>query len=234
MKKQAPIRNFHLLGVYPESVKSYFDYSLIHKAREKKLIDFHFHPLKKFSKDKFKRVDERPFGGGPGMLIRPDVVTDAMEHIKKEHTIDHSVYLSARGQLLDQKKIQTLFEKHQNFLFLCGRYEGVDQRAIEMNIDEEICIGNYVLSCGEVAALVVIDALVRLIPGVMGNDQTNDKESFQKGLLEYPQYTRPFDFRKTKAPKILLSGHHQKISDWQEEKALETTQKMRPDLLKKK
>ncbi len=217
---------FDVLTLFPEMFQV-LNESIIGRAKEKKLININLINIRDFSKDKHRKVDDTPYGGGAGMVLMPDIVYDAYKYIKADNA--KVIYMSPQGKKLDQKKIEQL-SKEQHLILLCGHYEGIDQRVIDEIVDEEISIGDYVLTGGELPAMVLIDSVSRYIEGVLKEDSTKE-ESFSQGLLEYPQYTRPEIFRKQKVPDILLSGHHQNIVKWRRKKSLETTLNKRPDLL---
>lgn len=223
-----------IITIFPKMFKGPFDESIIKRAVEKKLIKINVHDLRKWTKDKRKTVDDRPFGGGTGMIMRVDIIDRAisnlkfqMSNIKKTKTI----LLDPAGKLFNQKMAQKL-SKFNHLIFICGHYEGVDQRVADHLVDEEISIGDYILTGGELPAMVVIDTIVRLIPGVLEKKEATTLESFSNSQLEFPQYTRPANFKGWKVPEILLSGDHKKIDKWRKKKALEKTKKYRPDLLK--
>ena len=219
---------FDILTLFPEMFEG-IKQSIIGKAIEKDLIEVNLINIRDFSKDKHKKVDDTPYGGGAGMVIRPDVVYDAYNSIKSNNA--KVIYLSPKGKTLNQEKVKELAnEKH--IIFLCGHYEGIDQRVLDEIVDEEISIGDYVLTGGEIPAMVLIDSVSRYIDGVITKESV-EEESFSNGLLEYPQYTRPEIFLDKKVPEILLSGHHENIRKWREEQSLEITRHNRPDLLKK-
>ena len=203
--------------------------SILGRAEEKNLIQINLINIRDFSKDKHKKVDDTPYGGGAGMVMRADVVYDAYKSVQNENA--KVIYLTPQGKKLDQKKVEEL-SKEKHLILLCGHYEGIDQRVIDKIVDEEISIGDYVLTGGELPAMVLIDSVSRYVEGVLSESSTNE-ESFSQGLLEYPQYTRPETFEGVKVPEILLSGHHENIKKWREEKSLENTKLKRPDLLKK-
>ncbi len=216
-----------VLTLFPEMF-NVLNNSIIGKAIEKKIIDINLINIRDFSKDKHKKVDDTPYGGGAGMVIRPDVVYDAYKSIKNEDA--KCIYLTPQGKVLDQKKVEEL-SKEKHLVLLCGHYEGIDQRVLDEIVDEEISIGDYVLTGGEIPAMVVIDTVSRYIEGVIKKESVNE-ESFSNGLLEYPQYTRPEIFLEKKVPEILISGHHENINKWRQEQSLKTTKLKRPDLLK--
>ena len=220
---------FDILTLFPEMFKA-LDESIIGKAKEKKLIEINLINIRDFSKDKHKKVDDTPYGGGAGMVMMPDVVYDAYSSIKDREDAK-VIYLSPQGKKLNQKEVKDL-SKENHLILLCGHYEGIDQRVLDEIVDEEISIGDYVLTGGEIPAMVLIDSVSRYVRGVL-NEESIEEESFSNNLLEYPQYTRPEEFRGKKVPEVLISGHHENIKRWREEKALEVTEKKRPDLLNK-
>ena len=217
---------FDVLTLFPEMFES-LKQSIIGKAEEKELIEINLINIRDFSKDKHKKVDDTPYGGGAGMVIRPDVVYDAYKSIKDENA--KVIYLSPQGKVLNQKKVEQL-SKEKHLILLCGHYEGIDQRVIDEIVDEEISIGDYVLTGGEIPAMVLIDTVSRYVEGVINEESVNE-ESFSQGLLEYPQYTRPETFMNKKVPEILLSGHHENISKWRRCESLKNTYYKRPELL---
>jgi len=219
---------FDVLTLFPEMFEP-LNSSIIGRAKEKNLIEINLINIRDFSKDKHKKVDDTPYGGGAGMVMMPDVVYDAYKSIKDENA--KVIYMSPQGKKLTQKKVEEL-AKNKHLIILCGHYEGIDQRVIDKIVDEEISIGDYVLTGGELPAMVLIDSVSRYSDGVIAKESTNE-ESFTNGLLEYPQYTRPEVFEGEKVPEVLLSGHHANIEKWRKEKSLEITAKKRPDLLNK-
>lgn len=220
---------FSVLTLFPEMFSA-LDESIIGRAKENKLIDIKLINIRDFSKDKHKKVDDTPYGGGAGMVIRPDVVYDAYKSI--DHKNARVIYLSPQGKVFNQSKVKEL-SKEEHLILLCGHYEGIDQRVIDEIVDEEISIGDYVLTGGELPAMVLIDSISRYIEGVL-SEQSIEEESFSNGLLEYPQYTRPEIFLGNEVPEILKSGHHENIDKWRKEKSLEITMVKRPDLIIKK
>ena len=219
---------FDVLTLFPEMFEP-LNSSIIGRAKEKNLIEINLINIRDFSKDKHKKVDDTPYGGGAGMVMMPDVVYDAYKSIKDKNA--KVIYMSPQGKKLTQKKVEEL-AKNKHLIILCGHYEGIDQRVIDKIVDEEISIGDYVLTGGEIPAMVLIDSVSRYSEGVITKESTNE-ESFTNGLLEYPQYTRPEVFEGEKVPEVLLSGHHANIEKWRKEKSLEITAKKRPDLLNK-
>ncbi len=211
---------FDILTIFPNIFDSYLKESIIKRAIKNKLIKIHIHDIRKFSKDKHKKVDDVPFGGGAGMVMTPQPLHDAIKHVKKTNK-GLVIYLTPQGETLTQAKTERLASKNQDLILLCGRYEGIDQRIRDTLVDREISIGSYVLTGGELPAMVMIDAISRLIPGVIGKEESHQEDSFSKSLKrkkEYPHYTRPAKFKGMKVPDILLSGHHKKIEDWRKSK----------------
>lgn len=219
-----------IITLFPEMFKGPFSESIVKKAQEKGLLKIKIHNLRKWTKDKHKTVDDHSFGGGVGMVLMIEPIYKAIKELKKKES--KVILLTPQGKVFKQKKAEKL-SKEKHLIFICGHYEGVDERIREKLVDEEISIGDYVLTGGELPAMVVIDSITRLIPGVLSKKEASQIESFSfKGLLEYPQYTRPSNFKGWKVPEILLSGNHKKINKWRDQKALEKTKKRRPDLLK--
>ena len=219
---------FDVLTLFPEMFEP-IKQSIIGKAEQQGKIEINLINIRDFSKNKHKKVDDYPYGGGPGMVIAPDVVYDAYTSIKDRKNA-RVIYLTPKGNTLTQDKVKSL-SKENHLILLCGHYEGIDERVLEEIVDEEISIGDYVLTGGEIPAMVLIDAVSRYIDGVLSGNSTTE-ESFSNNLLEYPHYTRPEVFLDKKVPEILLSGHHENIKKWRQEKALEQTKQKRPDLLK--
>ena len=220
---------FDILTLFPEMFEP-IKQSIIGKAIEKDLIEINLINIRDFSLDKHKKVDDTPYGGGAGMVMMPDVVYRAYLSIKDKENAK-VIYLSPKGKTLNQKKVEAL-SKENHIVLICGHYEGIDQRVIDEIVDEEISIGDYVLTGGEIPAMVLVDSVSRYIEGVL-KDESIQEESFSNGLLEYPQYTRPETFLDKKVPDVLLSGHHENIKKWREEQSLKITKQNRPDLLKK-
>lgn len=217
---------FDVLTLFPEMFSALSE-SIIGKASKTDKININLIDIRDFSKNKHKKVDDYPYGGGAGMVIRPDVVYDAYKSIDSENA--KVIYLSPQGKLLNQEKVKEL-SKYNHLILLCGHYEGIDERVIEEIKPEEISIGDYVLTGGELPAMVLIDTVSRYIDGVL-NEESTVEESFSNGLLEYPQYTRPEIFLNREVPEVLLSGHHKNIENWRKDKMIEITKKKRPELL---
>ena len=217
---------FDVLTLFPKMFEP-LNSSIIGRAKEKNLIEINLINIRDFSKDKHKKVDDTPYGGGAGMVMMPDVVYDAYKSVEDINA--KVIYMSPQGKKLTQKKVEEL-AKQEHLIILCGHYEGIDQRVIDKIVDEEISIGDYVLTGGELPAMVLIDSVSRYNSGVIA-EESREEESFANGLLEYPQYTRPEVFEGVKVPEVLLSGHHANIEKWRKEKALEITKLKRPDLL---
>ncbi len=221
-----------VLTLFPEMFESVFGVSIIKRAVDKGLISLEFVNIRDFSEDKHKRVDDYPYGAGGGLVMQPMPIYSAYEHLKeKSEDKPYVIYMSPQGATFNQKKAIELKE-HKHLILLCGHYEGVDQRVLDEIVDEEISIGDYVLTGGEIAAMAVIDATARMIPGVLDSEDTFSHESHFDGLLEYPQYTRPPVWHGREIPEILLSGHHANIEAWRHEKSLEITAFKRPEMLR--
>lgn len=228
---------FHLLTIFPEFFRGPFEHGVVAKAHEAGALDIRIHNLRDWTHDRHKTVDDRPFGGGEGMLLKPGPLFDAVEAIwPVRNPKQKTILLSAQGRVFDQSVARRLAGETEELLLICGRYEGVDERVAEHLADEELSIGNYVLSGGELAAAVIVDTVARLLPGVLGNEASAVWESFSSeghgpALLDCPQYTRPAEFRGWKVPDMLLSGNHEQIRKWRRKAAEEKTARMRPDLL---
>jgi tRNA (guanine37-N1)-methyltransferase len=218
-----------VLTLFPAMFAGPLDESIIMRARKSGLLDLKIHQLRDWTHDKHKTVDDKPFGGGPGMLLKPQPIFEAVESLKREGT--KVILLSPSGRKFDQKIAQELAQE-KDLLLVTGHYEGFDERIRETLADDELSIGDYVLTNGALPAMVVIDAVARLLPGVLGDDDSSRDESFSHGLLEYPQWTRPADFRGLKVPEVLLNGNHAEIEKWRREQAKLRTKESRPDLLK--
>ncbi len=224
---------FDVLTLFPEIFQSYLGQSLLKRAIERELVDVALHNIRDWTKDKHHSVDDRPFGGGPGMVMKVDPVVECVEAVRgRSAHPGHLVMLTPQGQRLDQPAVERL-AGHRRLLLLCGRYEGFDERIRQILQPEEISIGDYVLNGGEVAAMAVIDATIRLVPGVLGDEDSSQFDSFSGGLrrLEFAQYTRPREYRGLEVPDVLLSGNHDEIARWREKDARQRTQQRRPDVL---
>jgi len=219
-----------IITIFPEIFEGPFSESIVKRAREKGIVEIHLHQLRDYSKGKWKRVDDYAFSGGAGMVMMIEPVAACIDSLKKERTYDEVIYLSPDGELLDQK-ISNSLSLINNVILLCGHYKGIDERIREHYITREISIGNYVLSGGELAAAVLVDSVVRLIPGVLGDETSALSDSFQDGLVSPPVYTRPRKFKDWEVPEILLSGNEKLIENWKMEQALLRTKARRPDLL---
>ena len=220
-----------LLTIFPEVFDSFLNTSIIGRARANGLLDIHATDIRPFSASKHKNTDDYPFGGGAGMLMMPQPIADAMKAVTQPPFQGKRIFLGPKGKRLNQSLAQEL-AKEEALVILCGHYEGVDQRALDHYIDLEISIGDYILTGGETAAMVLIDCVSRLIPGVLGSEESAEDESFSSaGLLEYPQYTRPRVFEGMEVPEVLLNGDHKKINQWRREQSLLQTAMQRPDLL---
>lgn len=225
---------FHIVTIFPEFFRGPFEFGVVGKAIQNGTLEVRIHNLRDWTFDRHKTVDDRPFGGGEGMVMKPEPVFLAVESILPERRPqEHQVLLmSAQGRLFEQAMARSLMNCRE-VVILCGRYEGIDERVASHLADQELSIGDYVLSGGELAACVVVDSVARLLPGVLGNEDSSVKESFSEGVLDCPHYTRPADFRGWPAPAVLLNGHHEEIRKWRREAALEKTARLRPDLLEK-
>ena len=219
---------FDVLTLFPEMFNA-LKQSIIGRAEENNLIHINIVNMREFSKDNHKKVDDTPYGGGAGMVIKPDIVYDSYNSVKEEKA--KVIYLSPQGNVLNQKKVEAL-SKEEHLILLCGHYEGIDQRVLDEIVDEEISIGDYVLTGGEIPAMVLIDSVSRYIDGVLDKESIKE-ESFTNNLLEYPQYTRPENFLNKQVPDVLLSGHHENIRKWRRKESLVNTYKKRPELLEK-
>jgi tRNA (guanine37-N1)-methyltransferase len=226
-----------VVTIFPDIFDNIIEFGVLKEAFKKNICQLNIYNLRDFSNYKHGRVDDRPYGGGPGMVLMPEPIDNTITFIKKKNKIKKKekqkvVLLTPRGEKLNQNKLKYLVNL-ENIILICGRYEGVDQRVIDSLIDFEISIGDYVLTGGEIPAMVIIDGVIRLLPGVVGKEESLKSESFENNLLDYPQYTRPPVFKGMDVPKILLSGNHKDIQKWRKEKSLEITRTKRPDLIDK-
>ena len=218
-----------ILTIFPEVFPGFLGFSLTGRALNEGIWQMQTVNIRDYAFDKHGSVDDTPSGGGAGMIMRPDVLGEAIEHNYDGGKI---IYMSPKGKPLTQQKVKELSQA-ENLTIVCGRFEGIDERVIEEYNIEEISIGDYILTGGEQAAMIMLDAIVRLLPGVLGNSASTENESFEDNLLEYPQYTRPVEWKGRKVPEILMSGHHENVAKWQKEQALQITKERRPDLLEK-
>lgn len=221
-----------IITIFPRMFAPVVNESIVKRAQNKRKVEIYIHNLRDYSQDKHKKVDDRPFGGGSGMVMRPEPIFNAVEAIKSKvkNRKAKVILLSPQGERLSQRILNRLV-KYKDLILICGHYEGIDERVRQYLVDEEISIGDYVLTGGELPAMVLVDCLVRLIPGVLGDKNSLNFESFAGNLLEYPQYTRPASYLRMKVPAILLSGNHKKIAQWRKDQAIKRTKKIRPDLL---
>jgi tRNA (guanine37-N1)-methyltransferase len=225
--------NVSILTLFPEALRPYLDSSILGRAQQAGLLDVRLYNIRDYTLDKHRRVDDYPFGGGAGMVMTPQPIFDCMEAALQRHGQPCvRVYMSPQGRVLDNRLAREL-SAQRDIVMLCGHYEGVDQRALDACVDMEISIGDYVLTGGELPALVLLDAMSRFIPGVLGNEDAHADESFENGLLEYPQYTRPASFRGMDVPEVLLNGNHAHIQAWRERESMEKTRRARADLAEK-
>lgn len=227
------MKTYNVITIFPEMIKSIFSYGVIYQGIKKKLLKINPVNLRDFTKDKHKTVDDYQYGGGHGLLLKPEPICDAVKSIKLHDKNTHVVLLDPRGKKYTQSMAQKLLE-YDSITFICGRYEGVDERVRKLVVDEEISIGDFILTGGELAASVVIDSIARLIPGVLGDEKSFYEESFSHGLLEYPHYTRPYEYEGLRVPEVLIKGNHKQINEWRYKESLKITLQNRPDLLKGK
>ncbi|MFR8869101.1 tRNA (guanosine(37)-N1)-methyltransferase TrmD [Paraclostridium sordellii] len=225
---------FHIMTLFPEIFNSYMSESIMKRAVEKGIIEVNIYNIRDFSTNKHKKVDDYPFGGGAGMVMTPQPIYDTYKYIVDKFNIEEPrvIYLTPKGKVYNQE-IATDMSSYEDIILLCGHYEGIDQRIIDSIVTDEISIGDYVLTGGELPALILIDSISRLIPGVLNQNESFEEESFKDNLLEYPHYTRPREFMGMEVPEVLLSGNHKKIDEWRHDKSIEITKERRPDLYKK-
>lgn len=223
---------FDILSLFPEMFESPFSYSILKRAREKGLLDIRLHDIRDYAEDKHRITDDAPYGGGGGMVMKVEPIDRAMIHIVGERDNILNVLLTPQGELFNQKIAEEL-SSYSGIVLICGRYEGVDERVRTCLVDREISVGDFILTGGELSAMIVVDAVSRLITGVLGNDESASLDSFSNGLLEYPHYTRPADYRGWQVPDVLLSGNHREIQAWRRRESLRRTYLKRPDLLEK-
>lgn len=221
-----------IITIFPDFFKNSLDFSIIKKAQEKKIVDFHIHNLRDYSENKQKSIDDYQFGGGAGMVMNIQPIYNCINHLKNKRNYDEVIYLTPDGEKLNQGLCNSL-SLIQNIILLCGHYKGIDHRIREHLITKEVSIGDYVITGGELAACILSDAIVRLIPGVISDETSALYDSFQDNMLPPPIYTRPSDFNGWRVPEVLLSGNQSEIEKWRDKKAMERTNKLRPDLLEK-
>ena len=219
-----------VLTLFPDILTAYLNESILKRARDKDLLDVNLVNIRDYASGPHRQVDDYPFGGGAGMVLKPEPVFRAMDALKEDGEPRRVVLLSPQGRPFDQSMAEAYAEEERKFVFICGRYEGIDERVRSL-VDEEVSIGDFVLTGGELGALVIIDAVTRLIPGVLGDEKSIEDESFSWGLLDYPHYTRPREFRGHDVPPVLLSGNHEEIRLWRRREALKKTLEVRPDLI---
>ncbi|MBI5195960.1 MAG: tRNA (guanosine(37)-N1)-methyltransferase TrmD [Nitrospirae bacterium] len=222
-----------ILTLFPDIITAYLNESILKRAQEKHLLEIKVYNIRDFASGKHKVVDDYPFGGGAGMVIKAEPLFKAVDHLKKDDVKRKVILLSPQGKPFTQTKAEELSKEIARLVFICGKYEGIDERVTTSLVDEEISVGDYVLTGGELAALIVIDASARLIPGALGDARSAEEESFSWGLLDYPHFTRPGEFEGMKVPEVLISGNHKEIWLWRRKEALRKTLKIRPDLIEK-
>ena len=221
---------FTVLTLFPEFVSSFFNNGVIGRAFTNKIISGQSVDIREFANDPHKTVDDKPYGGGCGMVMKPEILDAAISDTKKKHPDAKVLLMTPKGVPFDQKKAQTLADKKENLIFICGRYEGIDERICQKHVDEDVSMGNFIMTGGELSAMAVIDSVARLLPGVLGGEQSAEFDSFSNNRLEHDHYTRPFEFEQTKVPEVLLSGNHKMIDEWRTRSSVITTFIKRPDL----
>ncbi len=222
---------FHIISLFPESFQTYFEHGILAQAQRKNLIHFQYLQLRNYAEDKYGTVDDRPFGGGDGMLLKADILEKALKYV--DRIPSYKIYLSPQGKKLDDAMVKRLACENTSITLICGRYAGVDERFLSRHIDEEVSVGDFVMSGGELPAMCLIDAVARQITGVLGNQDSAKNESFHSNLLEAPQFTRPAKFREMPVPEVLLSGDHKKIQKWRYLLSILRTKQRRPDLFER-
>jgi len=227
------MKTFHAVTIFPEMLKTYLDFGILKRAIQNTMISVEIHNLRDYSHDRHKTVDDYPYGGGAGMVMKPDPFFRIVESLWPEKEKRKIIMLSPRGRLFTQDTAYDLSREEKDIIFFCGRYEAIDQRVSDHLVDAEFSIGDYILTGGELPALVIIDAVARLIPGVLGDFGSTEEESFSWGLLDYPHYTRPEHFRGMSVPNVLLSGNHSGITRWRKKQAIKSTLERRPELLER-
>lgn len=219
-----------IITVVPGLLESPFNYSIVKRAKEKGLVEIHVHNLRDYATNKYRQVDDYAFGGGAGMVMMAEPISKCIVQLKSERTYDEVIFMCPDGEVFNQKTANQ-FSLKNNFIILCGHYKGIDERIRQLYITKELSVGDYVLTGGELAAAIVVDAIVRLIPSAIGDEESALSDSFQDGLLAPPVYTRPEEFMGVKVPDVLMSGDHKKIEEWRHEESVKRTQERRPDLL---
>lgn len=222
-----------VITLFPDMVEQVVNYGVVGRAARQKLLDLQCWNPRDYTVDKHRTVDDRPYGGGPGMLMKVQPLEETIQAVREKNPLAQLVYLSPQGKPIEQRLLAKQVDA-QSVIFLCGRYEGIDERLIQKEVDQEWSIGDYVISGGELAAMVCIDAMARLIPGALGHEQSAQQDSFSDGLLDYPHYTRPEEYKGMKVPEVLMNGNHRHIEDWRERQSLGRTWQRRPDLLELK
>ncbi len=234
MGNKEPVLNFTVLTLFPELVTAFFEHGMIHRGIERNLVSGECVNIRDFSCDRHKTVDDKPYGGGSGMVMKPEPLEAAISSVKKRNPRAKVILMTPQGERFDQKKACDFAVGQEDLIFICGRYEGIDERVYTQFVDEEISIGDYVMTGGELAAMAIIDSVSRMIPGVLGSDASSQSDSFIDDRLEYAQYTRPEVFNDVKVPGVLLSGNHEKIRQWRKTSSLQRTFIKRPDLFETK
>lgn len=222
-----------IITIFPDIFRAYFSEGIVKRAIESGIFEVKVHNLRDYTVDKHRTVDDSPYGGGPGMVMKPDPFFKAVKAVKADGIETYSIMLSPQGRRFDHDMAMRLSYERRRLLFLCGRYEAIDERVMDLLVDEEISIGDYVLTGGELPALVIIDGIVRLLPGALGDEFSSKEESFSWGILDYPHYTRPPEFEGLRVPDVLLSGNHRQIVSWRRKEALRKTFRRRPELLQR-
>ena len=219
-----------ILTLFPEMFDA-LNHSILARAQKNNLLEIKVTDIRDYTKNKNKRCDDYSYGGGAGMIMTPQPLYDAINAVKQDGEENYVIYLSPKGKLLKQNYVEELAKIHSHLILVCGHYEGIDERIINLCVDEEISVGDYVLTGGELPAMILVDAVARYIPNVLGNEETTSEETFSNNLLEYPQYTRPSNFMGLEVPQVLLDGNHGEVDKWRKEQSLKLTKERRPDLL---
>jgi len=227
------MKQFHIISLFPEMIQNFFQEGVVARASKKELISLEVTNPRDFTHDIHNTVDDKPFGGGDGMVLKPEPITESITSAKQGKANPYVIYLSPQGNLWNDQRAKSLAKDNRDLVLICGRYAGLDQRVIDAHVDEEISIGDYVLTGGELPALIIADTVIRRIPGVINTFESAETDSFSGNLLDHPHFTRPEKYRGMTTPEILLSGHHRKIAEWKLAKQVEKTKIRRPDLYKK-